>query len=221
MTKLAVIDFCGTIANFQTLDPYLEYVLKNERKVSYILLTNRVIKVVLSLFNRVIWKLGYHHYLKKALMVASLKGISEETLYEYGKKYYEERVKSNLISETIGLIEKLKSEGYMTLIVSGGSKYYIEYFADDFGIDDVISAEIEISDGKCTGRLLRECLGKEKVEMLKEYIAQKGINVSEKLCITDSESDIPILNECNKKIIISNNAHQKWIDDSMEEIIWE
>lgn len=221
MTKLAVIDFCGTIANFQTLDPYLEYVLKNERKVSYILLTNRVIKVVLSLFNRVIRKFGYHHYFRKALMVASLKGISEKALYEYGKKYYEERIKTNLILETMELIGKLKAEGYMTLIESGGSKYYIKYFADNFEIDDVISAEIEILKGKCTGRLLRECLGKEKVEMLKEYIAEKGINVSEKLCITDSESDIPILNGCNKKIIISKNVHQEWVDESMEEIIWQ
>lgn len=221
MTKLAVIDFCGTIANFQTLDPYLEFVLKSERKASYILLSNKAIKAVLSLTNRVIRKLGYHHYIKKALMAASLKGISEEALYEYGKKYYEERIKTNLIPETMELIGKLKAEGYMTLIVSGGSKYYIKYFADNFGIDDVISAEIETSDGKCTGRLLRECLGKEKVEMLKEYIVKKGINVSEKLCITDGESDIPILSECNKKIIISNNAHQKWVDESMEEIIWQ
>ena len=221
MTKLAVIDFCGTIANFQTLDPYLEYVLKNERKASYILLTNRVIKAVLSLSNRVIWKLGYHHYFRKVLTVTSLKGISEETLYKYGKKYFEERVKSNLIPEVLDLVGKLKSEGYMTLIVSGGSKYYIKYFADNFGIDDVISAEIEIIEGKCTGRLLRECLGKEKLDMLKKYISDKGVNVLEMLCVTDSESDIPILNECNKKIIISNNAHQKWVDESMEEIIWQ
>lgn len=221
MNKLAVIDFCGTIANFQTFDPYLEYVLKNERKTLYILLTNTLVEAILNVSNRIIWKLGYHHYFKKKLMVALLRGISEETLYEYGKKYYEERVKSNLILKTLDLIVKLKSEGYMTFIVSGGSKYYIQYFAKDFGIDVIISAEIEILDGKCTGRLLRECLGNEKVEMMKEIISKKGINVSETLCITDSESDMPILNECNKKIIISNSEHQKWVDKSMEEIIWQ
>lgn len=221
MVKLAVIDFCETVANFQTLDPYLEYVLKNERKKTYTLLTNKILNWILKISNQVIWKLGYHRHLKKALMVLALKGVSEAALYEYGKKYYEERIEKNLIPETLALIAQLQSEGYMTLIVSGGSKYYINNFAETYAIDGIICAEIKIKKGICSGKIINECLGKQKVKMLNRFILNNKLDVSEKVCITDSKSDMPILNDCNRKIIISHNCHKEWVEGDMEEIIWK
>ena len=88
-------------------------------------------------------------------------------------------------------------------------------------MDGVVSAEIETRNGKCTGQLLRECLGEEKVNMLDAYIQASGMEVSELVCVTDSRSDLPLLNRCGRKIIVSHSIHKKWVTQDMEELIWE
>ncbi len=221
MVKLAIIDFCETIANFQTLDPFLEYVLKNERPVGYRVLCNNTVKHILGFLNRISFKLGYRHHLRKKLMVLTMRNIPVKNLEKYGEKYYDIKVRQCLIPETIHLIGQLKEEGYRTVIVSGGSRFYIRYFMEEYGIDGVVSAEIEIRDNRCTGRLLKECLGTEKVRMLDEYIQENKLVVSKKVCITDSPSDLPILNECERKIVISHRCHKEWVTQNMEEVLWE
>lgn len=221
MVKLAIIDFCETIANFQTLDPFLEFVLLNERTMAYRILSNKATKFFLGLLTRILFHFGHCHIIRKKVMVMAMKNVSVKKLNEYGETYYTSRVRPCLIPETIKLIEQFKMDGYSTVIVSGGSQFYIQYFMRDYGIDGIVSTEIEIKNGKCTGRLLRECLRTEKVEMLNEYIRENNLSVIEKVCVTDSESDLPLLSVCERKIVISHNAHSKWVTKDMEEIIWE
>ncbi len=221
MIKLAVIDFCETVASFQTLDPFLEGILKKERPVAYRILSNKLLVYILNMCNRILFKLGYVYILRKRWMVRALKNISVEKLEKYGEKYYIERVKPHLIPDTIHLIKQFQTDGYKTVIVSGGSDFYIRYFAKEYGIDDVVSADIEVQNGRCTGRLLKECLMKEKVSMLYQWIQDNSLIVSEKVGVTDSMSDLPLLNECDRKIIISHKYHKEWVTKEMEEIIWE
>ena len=221
MLKLVVIDFCGTIANYQTLDPFFEMILKEERKVAYVLFCNIFFKKILSLMNKLLCKFGYKRYIWKELMINALRGVSEDKFYRYGRQYYLTKIRNNLINETIDLILKLQKEGCLTMIVSGGSRYYIQPLADELKINGVLSAEIGFKDGKCIGKLINECLGEEKVLLLDAYLSKKRIKVQEKIGITDSPSDIPILNICDRKIIISYKVHQSWLTKDMEEIIWE
>ena len=218
--KIALLDFCETIADFQTFDPFLQYVIAQERPRRSRVLCSTAARECCALATRVMRALGWKHYLYKLLLVRQLKGLSREKLEACGRQYYEQRVKDHLIAPTVELIAELKRLGYRLMIVSGGSELYIRWFAQEYGVDDVLSAQLEYADGICTGRLLCECMGGEKPEMLRAYIQVHDIEGELAVCASDSRSDMPLLELCQRKIILSHGRHQPWVTEDMEEIVW-
>jgi HAD superfamily hydrolase (TIGR01490 family) len=214
--KLAVFDFCGTIANFQTFDPYLLFVLGKAKRRRPVI-EKRIVRSIIEYIDRVIHIFDNDFYLHKYLLVWMTRGISEEELVEFGKQYYDECIKPNLISETISLIKQFQKEGYYMIIASAGSKYYIKHFADDYGFDKCITAEIGMINGQSTGRLITDCMGERKAFLLRNYA--KELEEMIEIIVSDSISDLPIFRMGKRKIVISKEKHQYWVDNSMEEIL--
>ena len=93
--------------------------------------------------------------------VSLLKGLDESVMRE---------IAENLpITEGVErLMYVLKRYGYKIAILSGGFTYFGNYLKDKFGIDYVYANELEIIDGKLTGRYLGDIVdGKRKAELLK------------------------------------------------------
>lgn len=220
MERLALFDFCGTIANFQTLGPYLEYVLSNESPIKYRILCNAFSRFFFRIIDMFIAKAGMHCFIYKLIMVRQMKGISRSALKKYGTEYYQQTIRDNLINETVNLLKKLYGEGYRIVIVSAGSDFYIRDFAAEYGIEDLITAEFGFTDEKCTGRLLSECMYEEKTERIKDFIRGHDQLWSCEIACSDSVSDLPMFGLCRRKIVISHGAHQQWVTKDMEEIIW-
>jgi len=220
MEKTVLLDFCGTVVNFQTFDPFIEYVLRNERPISYKLICNPCMRKICYVLTKIQRFMRKDYFLYKVILVRCLKGMHLQKIQQNARKYYNVQIQRNFIMPTVELIEKLRKAGYRIILLSGGSKWYIDYFAGSHGIKDVISTELEIKDGLLTGKIKKDCVGEEKIEMLKEYISKHKLNVSFEIGITDSSSDIPMLNLCKRKIVLSKERHQEWLGIEMEEIIW-
>ena len=66
------------------------------------------------------------------------------------------------------LMYVLKKYGYKIAILSGGFTYFGQYLQQKYGIDYVYANELEIVDGKLTGRYLGDVVdGKRKAELLR------------------------------------------------------
>lgn len=222
MNKIALFDFCGTITNYQTLDPYLEYVVSREMPEKYKFICNPALKYVLGLISMTCRLFGVRRYFYKRLLIKQMKGIPRDKLKAYGTEYYAQTVRKNLIGQTIELIRKCQKEGYYIVILSAGSDLYIEEFAREYGIDRIITATFGFDKQDiCTGELLSECIGKGKMRDLEK--AEKTIPKPREwsLACSDSRSDLPMLNLCKKKVVVSHNRHQDWVFADMQEIIWQ
>lgn len=219
--NIAIFDFCETIADFQTMDPFLNEVIKIKHPYLSKVISSIFIKKVANICTRIFRYFGYKGYLYKRLLVFYTKGVKENEFYLVGKSYYEKIIKNHFIKESMELFNHLKSLNYKIFIVSGGSRYYIKWFADEYGVDQIFSAEIEMKNEKSTGKLLVECMGEDKVTIINRYMCNEKISSPIDICISDSISDMPLLQLGEKKIIISHMQHQKWVEKDMEEIIWK
>ena len=219
--KIVLVDFCETIANFQTLDPFLEYVIRKVNPQKYYWICSPAVTNLCSVMTRIMQHVGITYYVYKHLLVKQLKGLGYNAIVECGKEYYREKVRDNLIMPTVELLRELQKEQYRIVILSGGSDFYIRCFADEIGIRDVLSAEFGFAGSVCTGKIKNECLGENKVISLKKYIEEKKITGVFSIGISDSQSDISMLKLCERKIVISHHKHQNWITNDMEEIIWD
>lgn len=215
MEKIALFDFCGTITNFQTFDPFLEFVITKEKSTWYV--RNGVVKKLSIILSRII----PDYYFYKKLLIKGTKGIDYKIFQEDAAEYYEQYIANNIIKETIADIDKFRNEGYRIIIVSAGCDMYIKYFAEKHGITDVIATTLCFKEGKCSGSLKgADCIGKEKVKRIQQYFKEHHISGEIEYGYSDSISDKPMLDMCKNIVIISKNVHQKWIEKDMKEIIW-
>ena len=89
----------------------------------------------------------------------------------------------------------LKRVGYKTAILSGGFTYFGNYLRQKYGFDYVYANELEIEDGKLTGRYAGEVVdGRRKAELLRLLCQFEEINIAQSVAVGDGANDLPMLN---------------------------
>jgi phosphoserine phosphatase len=93
------------------------------------------------------------------------------------------------------LFRSLKKFGFKTAILSGGFNYFGKYLQHKFEIDYVFANELEIVDGKLTGRYVGEIInGPMKAELLKKLAFKEDIHLEQVIAVGDGANDLPMLN---------------------------
>ena len=88
----------------------------------------------------------------------------------------------------------LKRVGYKTAILSGGFTYFGKYLQQRFGFDYVYANELEIKDGKLTGRYQGEVVdGRRKAELLRLLCQVEHIDLEQAVAVGDGANDLPML----------------------------
>ena len=88
----------------------------------------------------------------------------------------------------------LKRVGYKTAILSGGFTYFGNYLRQKYGFDYVYANELEIEDGRLTGRFTGEVVdGRRKAELLRLLCKFEEINLAQSVAVGDGANDLPML----------------------------
>ncbi len=88
----------------------------------------------------------------------------------------------------------LKRTGYKTAILSGGFTYFGNYLKQRFGFDYVYANDLEIVDGKLTGRYLGEIVdGRRKQELLRLIAQVENLDMRQTIAVGDGANDLPML----------------------------
>lgn len=119
--------------------------------------------------------------------VALLKGLDVNVL--------EEIAEALPITEGVDrMMQVLKRAGYKTAILSGGFTFFGEYLKRRFGFDYVYANELEVEDGKLTGRYVGEIVdGKRKAELLRLIAQVENVNIAQTIAVGDGANDLPML----------------------------
>ena len=91
-------------------------------------------------------------------------------------------------------IRTLKRIGFRCGVVSGGFTRIIEPMVDDLGLDFHVANELEIVDGKLTGRVIGDVIDRAgKATALRKFAAQFDVPLSQCVAIGDGANDIDML----------------------------
>lgn len=122
-----------------------------------------------------------------ARRVSLLKGLDESVMHD---------IAVNLpVTEGVDRMMKvLKRAGFKTAILSGGFTYFGKYLKEKYGFDYVYANELEIVDGKLTGRYLGEIVdGKRKAELLRLIAQVENVDIQQTIAVGDGANDLPML----------------------------
>lgn len=119
--------------------------------------------------------------------VALLKGLDESVMQDIAEHLP--------ITEGVErLMYVLKRYGYKIAILSGGFTYFGNYLKNKFGIDYVYANELEIVDGKLTGRYLGEVVdGRRKAELLRLIAQVENVDIRQTIAVGDGANDLPMI----------------------------
>jgi phosphoserine phosphatase len=119
--------------------------------------------------------------------VGLLKGLPAEQVYSLLDKI-------PLTPGAERLMRTLRLLGYKTAILSGGFNFFARNLQQRLGIDYVHSNELEIIDGKVTGRVIPPIVnGERKAALLKEIAHKEGISLEQAVAVGDGANDIPMI----------------------------
>ena len=92
------------------------------------------------------------------------------------------------------LMKVLKRTGFKIAILSGGFTYFGNYLKQKYGIDYVYANELEVEDGKLTGRYVGDVVdGRRKAELLKLLAQVENVNIAQTIAVGDGANDLPML----------------------------
>lgn len=105
------------------------------------------------------------------------------------------------IAETLPLSEGaerlfaiLRTLGYKTAIISGGFQYFGRHLQKMLGVDYVLANELEVVDGKVTGKVKGEIVnGERKAAFLRELAAKENIDLRQVVAVGDGANDLPMI----------------------------
>lgn len=109
-------------------------------------------------------------------------------------RVYAERVRLTPGAEI--LVRTMAAHGAYAALVSGGFRFFTGRVRQAAGFDEDRSNELEVADGKLTGRVIEPILGAEaKLAALRELTTARGLAPDATLAMGDGANDLPMIRE--------------------------
>lgn len=92
------------------------------------------------------------------------------------------------------LMRILKQVGFKIAILSGGFTYFGNYLKQKYNIDYVYANELEVENGKLTGRYIGDIVdGKRKAELLRLIAQVENVDIRQTVAVGDGANDLPMI----------------------------
>jgi len=119
--------------------------------------------------------------------VALLKGLDVHVLESIYQRI-------ELMPGAVELFDALEEHNVKTAILSGGFVFFAERFADRLGADAYHCNDLEVADGKLTGRVAGPIVDAQgKADKLVELAKQWGIPMSQTASVGDGANDLQVM----------------------------
>ena len=170
---------------------------------------NTTVKEYLTQFaTALVFSLGNRDFeILTKIAALGLKGIKEKEFVELGEQVFEDHLQETIYPESQELIANHIAKGHKVVIISAATSYQIEPVAKALGIKDVYASEMEIHNGKFTGRVSEMCWGEGKARAARKFAKKKNIDLSKSFFYTDSIEDYPLMKIVGKPV--ATNPDQK------------
>jgi phosphoserine phosphatase len=120
--------------------------------------------------------------------VALLEGLDASAL----ERVYEERLELSQGAET--MLQAVQAAGLKTLLVSGGFTFFTERLKARLGLDYTHANQLEIVDGKLTGKVVGGIVdAEEKKRTVERVCAELGISPSQAIVMGDGANDLKMM----------------------------
>ena len=187
-TAFAFFDFDDTLAKGDSIFPFLLYAIKRGYAPKW-----QLFKAAAGFLR---WKIQPSSGRKvKEWSMSFIKGHTVEEMDELSRDFFREVQSRYFFEDAAPELFSLREKGVRIVVVSASSDLYMKVLPEFLPIDAVISTVCEVTDGKYTGNMGKNCKGDEKVRRIQAWLVQEGLSIDKERSAGygDSPSDAPML----------------------------
>jgi phosphoserine phosphatase len=205
VNKLVVADICNTLYDSNTTFDFFRYCVQQKKIRSgtalYKLSVSR--KSLLFWTWAVLGRLTGKDY-PKMIAVRLFRGLTPAEVHQWALEFYDNWLKHKLIRLTNEILQEFGSAH--VVLVSSTIEPVARVIAEKLHIRDFLSTELEIQDGKYTGKILEELTGNKLKALHKKY---DGNGFTIDVVLTDNFSDKELMHQSAHKIAVCYNPKQE------------
>lgn len=219
--KRAFFDFDGTLVDFDTVNPFIRFVLAAHPELD--------VEPDMSLPH-------------KQYRLKLLAGLGACELDVLAGVYYRTKVRPFLIEESVARLEALRADGYDVSVISGSYDLYLRFFCREMGIDNLICTEVAFRNEEGAVRSLSElnasgvaldgfecmgafrffdCLGENKLQLMEKKMGGSDYREFDSVAFSDSATDLPLLGACRDAVVVAPRGMraEPWMEEGGFEIL--
>jgi HAD superfamily hydrolase (TIGR01490 family) len=126
--------------------------------------------------------------------VESLRGESERDIHQRTIDFWREEVRLLVRPPARAAVAAHRARGDRVYLLTTSSTYLAHEIAGELGCDGYLCNQMEVADGRFTGRILPPlCFGEGKAEHAAALAARLGVSLADCTYYGDSYSDLPVL----------------------------
>ena len=139
-----------------------------------------------------------------AKVVRAYEGRSEESMRAWCETWFEDHVRQYVTEAGRRAHDRHKKAGDIVAIVTGATPYIAGPVARDLGVDHIVCTELEVSDGRFTGKFVDPmCYGDGKIELSERIASELGFDLGDSIFYTDSITDLPLLEAVADRVVVN------------------
>jgi HAD superfamily hydrolase (TIGR01490 family) len=133
-----------------------------------------------------------------AFLQFQLRPLSEHdprTLHAWRERFLREKIEPILLPAAQRLLDEHRGRGHTLAIITATNRFITGPIAERLGVTNLIATEVEMQNGRYTGRPLgTPCFREGKVERLRTWLEENGMDLEQSWFYSDSHNDLPLLN---------------------------
>lgn len=120
--------------------------------------------------------------------------------------WFERHVKQHVPDAARKCVERHRDAGDVLVVVTGSAAYATECVAHALNIEETVCSEVEIHEGRLTGKLIRPaCFGVGKLERTQRWLREHHpeLSLAQATFYSDSITDLPLLEAVGNPVAIN------------------
>jgi len=131
-------------------------------------------------------------------------GRTVSEMRELARRHFEALVRSRIYPQARLEVDSAWKRGIPAVMLTGTNRIVAEPLAEELNMDAVLATELEINDGRFTGRIVElYCFGPEKVAKARDFCQARGLRLDHAAYFGDSTSDIPMLEAAGEAVAVN------------------
>ena len=195
-TPIAYFDFDGTLTQSDTLMPFLQHYSGTQ----YYRKLLRVAPILLGYLAKIV----PNDVAKERVLTEFLGQQSEQKVQQAACTFVAQSLPNRLLPVGRNILQQHQQQGHFCALVSASLELYLQDWAKQHGFDAIIGTQLDIQNGKLTGKLHgKNCFGAEKVQRIEQEIGSHCWQNS--FAYSDSKTDMPMLESAEKGFLLQGN----------------